>query len=182
MIDSLGWGEGRVSVVVPVFNAERHLGDALASIARQSVRPAEVFFIDDGSTDNCRRAVEEAGIDCEYGRQENAGPAAGRNAGLMRASSMSWPSSMRMMSGRPRSSRPSCGAFMSGPRSTSWLDRSSGFKARCHPTRSLVILWSRTTSARLYFVDACSMLLASSTRLFDSARTWIGSIERGSWA
>ncbi len=41
-----------VSVVVPVHNAERHLGECLDSIRRQTLTDIEIILVDDGSTDS----------------------------------------------------------------------------------------------------------------------------------
>ena len=41
----------RISVVMAVWNAERYLEEALASIAAQTCPPAEVLLVDGGSTD-----------------------------------------------------------------------------------------------------------------------------------
>ena len=40
-----------VSVVIPVYNGEKFLGDAIASLLRQTVRVQDIVVIDDGSTD-----------------------------------------------------------------------------------------------------------------------------------
>jgi glycosyltransferase involved in cell wall biosynthesis len=41
----------RVSVVIPALNEERHLGQLLSDIQRQSRRPEEVIVVDAGSCD-----------------------------------------------------------------------------------------------------------------------------------
>ena len=76
----------RVSVIVPAFNAEEHLGEALASVAGQAYRDWEVVVGDDGSTDRTAEIVE--GLDERYrlarsGR--NLGPANGRNVAIAAA-------------------------------------------------------------------------------------------------
>lgn len=73
-----------ISVIVPVFNGERFLREALESVIDQDHRPIEVIVIDDGSTD---RSAEIAGSieHVDLIRQANLGPAAARNAGLGRA-------------------------------------------------------------------------------------------------
>lgn len=72
----------RVSVVVPVYNAERTLDDCLQSLLAQNLPRAayEIIVVDDGSSD--RSAEIAAGFDARLIRQENAGAAAARNAGL----------------------------------------------------------------------------------------------------
>jgi glycosyltransferase involved in cell wall biosynthesis len=40
-----------VSCIVPVFNGERYLADALDSILKQSYKPLEIIVADDGSMD-----------------------------------------------------------------------------------------------------------------------------------
>lgn len=78
-----------VSVIVPVFNGERYLAAALASIAAQDYRPLYVLIVDDGSTDHTEEIASEflrqGGLDGEYIYQPNQGPAAARNCGLSRA-------------------------------------------------------------------------------------------------
>lgn len=75
----------RVSIIVPVYNAEKFLADCLGSIAGQSMADFEALLVDDGSTDGslgvCRRF---ASVDCRFKvlEQENAGAAAARNHAL----------------------------------------------------------------------------------------------------
>jgi glycosyltransferase involved in cell wall biosynthesis len=73
----------RVSVIVPAFNAERYLPEALASVARQTYRDWEVVVADDASTD---RTVElAAGFGDRFNVLRalvNGGPAAARNSAI----------------------------------------------------------------------------------------------------
>lgn len=71
-----------ISCVLPVFNAERYLAEALDSIFAQSHRPLEVIVVDDGSTDGSARIAESYGAQLQLLTQSNAGPAAARNRGL----------------------------------------------------------------------------------------------------
>jgi glycosyltransferase involved in cell wall biosynthesis len=72
--------EPLVSVVVPVYNGERFLAEALGSIFAQDYRPLEVVVVDDGSTDGSAR-VARGFAEVVYAHQPNAGPAAARNLG-----------------------------------------------------------------------------------------------------
>ena len=48
----------RVSVVLPVFNGERYLAEAIESVLDQSLQDLELVIVDDGSTDRSRAIVE----------------------------------------------------------------------------------------------------------------------------
>lgn len=71
-----------VSVILPVFNGERFLAEAVASIRRQSVRPLEIIIVDDGSTDGTPELIRSLGTNVRSVSQPNAGPAAARNTGI----------------------------------------------------------------------------------------------------
>jgi glycosyltransferase involved in cell wall biosynthesis len=71
-----------ISSIVPVYNGERYLTEALDSVLAQTYRPLEVIVADDGSTDGTATVVSSYGSQIRYVRQDNAGPAAARNLGL----------------------------------------------------------------------------------------------------
>lgn len=74
-----------ISVVVPVYNAKASLRRCLDSLARQTCSDFEVLLINDGSTDESPEICREySGRDSRFRLidQENAGPAAARNAGM----------------------------------------------------------------------------------------------------
>jgi glycosyltransferase involved in cell wall biosynthesis len=78
-----------VSVIIPVYNGERFLGEAIQSVLDQTLLPAEIIVVDDGSTDATAQIVhdlaETAPVPIRYTYQANQGPAAARNAGIRRA-------------------------------------------------------------------------------------------------
>ena len=74
-----------VSVIVPVYNIEKYIRQALDSIVRQSLSDIEIICIDDGSTDNTLAIVQEyAAKDNRFIvlTQKNQGAGAARNKGL----------------------------------------------------------------------------------------------------
>ena len=56
----------RISVALCSFNGGRYIGEQLASIARQTLPPAEVVVCDDGSTDDTLDAVEQFARDASF--------------------------------------------------------------------------------------------------------------------
>ena len=78
----------RLSIIVPVYNAERFLDRAVASVRAQTVSDWELILVDDGSTDGSPALLERyAGEDGRIRafRQRNAGPSAARNPGMAEA-------------------------------------------------------------------------------------------------
>lgn len=74
----------KVSVVMPVYNAERFLEDAIGSVLQQNYSPLQLIVVDDGSTDGTGGIARRFEETC-YLRQENAGPSAARNKGIAAA-------------------------------------------------------------------------------------------------
>jgi len=72
-----------VSAIVPVYNAERYVGEALDSILAQDYGPLEVIVVDDGSTDDSAAIAAERPV--RLIRRSHAGIAPTRNAGLAAA-------------------------------------------------------------------------------------------------
>jgi glycosyltransferase involved in cell wall biosynthesis len=68
-----------VSVIVPLYNCQRFVREALDSVLRQDVADMEIVAVDDGSSDDTLRAVERMGAPVRVLRQRNLGPAAARN-------------------------------------------------------------------------------------------------------
>jgi glycosyltransferase involved in cell wall biosynthesis len=71
-----------VSCIVPVYNGERYLAQALDSIFTQHHQALDVIVVDDGSTDGTAGVATSYGSRVRYIDQQNAGPAAARNRGL----------------------------------------------------------------------------------------------------
>ena len=71
-----------ISCIVPVFNGERFLKEALDNIFKQSYRPLEVIVVDDGSSDGTKAIATSYGDKVRYLWQTNAGPWVARNLGI----------------------------------------------------------------------------------------------------
>lgn len=74
-----------VTVVVPVYNAERFLVQRLDTLVNQTLREIEIICVDDGSTDassDILRTYAEGDARVRVVSQENAGPAVARNRGI----------------------------------------------------------------------------------------------------
>lgn len=77
-----------ISVIIPVYNAEKFIKKALFSILIQTFKNFEVICVDDGSTDNSLSIIKEVAKNDKRIRiftQKNSGPAAARNVGLNNA-------------------------------------------------------------------------------------------------
>jgi glycosyltransferase involved in cell wall biosynthesis len=88
--ESLGGEAVRLSVVMPTYNRSELVGRALRGLLEQTVASAEyeIVVVDDGSTDETPEAVKAVAAPDErlrYYRQENRGPAAARNRGVLEA-------------------------------------------------------------------------------------------------
>jgi len=74
-----------ISCIVPVFNGEAYLGEALGSIWQQTYRPLEIIVVDDGSTDGTAAVAAGYGDRVRYVKQINTGAPTARNLGLSMA-------------------------------------------------------------------------------------------------
>jgi glycosyltransferase involved in cell wall biosynthesis len=64
------------SAIIPAFNAETYISDAILSIRAQTVPPREIIVVDDGSTDRTAEVVERLGRDIRLIQQDNRGSGA----------------------------------------------------------------------------------------------------------
>ena len=85
--------ENLVSVIIPVYNRNVLIKKAIESIYNQSYRPIECIVIDDGSTDNTIKTVENVigqntddTFEIKLIKQDNSGAPSARNNGIKNAS------------------------------------------------------------------------------------------------
>ena len=74
-----------ISVIIPVYNGEEYLAEALESVIAQAYRPIEIIVVDDGSTDGTATVASRFNESIRYTYQQNSGPASARNRGLRMA-------------------------------------------------------------------------------------------------
>jgi len=70
-----------VSVIIPVYNCERYLGEAIESVLAQTCGPLEIIVVDDGSTDHTADVARSFAPAVRYFLQAHAGAPAARNRG-----------------------------------------------------------------------------------------------------
>jgi len=81
-------GETRplVSVIIPVFNGERFIADAVKNVLSQNYPALEIIVVDDGSKDKTEEIIKQLPLDIRYFKEGNGGPASARNRGIKDAS------------------------------------------------------------------------------------------------
>ncbi len=78
----------KISVIMPIYNAGEYLRRAISDVLSQTIKEIELICIDDGSTDGSLAVVREmqnADDRIRIVTENNAGPAAARNKGIVRA-------------------------------------------------------------------------------------------------
>jgi glycosyltransferase involved in cell wall biosynthesis len=71
-----------VSVIIPAYNCETFITEAVESVMRQEYKPLEIIIIDDGSTDGTAAQVTKLGEGIRHLYQSNRGPSGARNRGI----------------------------------------------------------------------------------------------------
>lgn len=74
-----------ISIVIPAYNYEALLPNAVASAAKQAIPNLEVLIVNDGSTDNTRQVAEQLASTFPNVRvlhKENGGASSARNSGI----------------------------------------------------------------------------------------------------
>lgn len=71
-----------ISVVIPVFDGERTLGEAIESVLAQPRGVAEILVVDDGSTDGSAAVAQTFGPPVQVLTQPRSGIGAARNRGI----------------------------------------------------------------------------------------------------
>lgn len=75
----------KISIVVPVYNVEKYIGEMIESLQRQTLTDLEIILVDDGSPDNSGKICDQYAENDSRIRvihKKNAGVGAARNDGL----------------------------------------------------------------------------------------------------
>ena len=81
-----GTNDPTVSVVMPVYNVERYVGEAIASVLAQTYEDFELIIVDDGGQDQSMEICEQFDDERIFiVRQKNRGLAGARNTGIAAA-------------------------------------------------------------------------------------------------
>lgn len=78
----------KISIIIPIYNAEKYLKECLDSVITQDYQNIEAILVNDGSTDNSRSICEEyekKDKRIKFLEQKNQGVSAARNFALKKA-------------------------------------------------------------------------------------------------
>ena len=81
----------KLSIIIPIYNAEQTLGRCLDSVVNQTLRDIEIILVDDGSTDDsfslCEEYAQRDSRIILIHKEENKGLVAARKTGIEKAPS-----------------------------------------------------------------------------------------------
>ena len=78
----------KIDVIIPVYNGERYVAQAIESVLNQRTRHTiDVIVVDDGSTDNTAGVVADFGSNIRYLHKLHGGVGETRNTGVRESSS-----------------------------------------------------------------------------------------------
>jgi glycosyltransferase involved in cell wall biosynthesis len=74
-----------VTILIPVYNGEKYLKEAIESALGQSYEPIEIMVINDGSTDKTEAIIKSYDQKLHYYKKANGGVATALNLGIKKA-------------------------------------------------------------------------------------------------
>ena len=72
----------KISVIIPTYNRAQLVLETIRNVQAQTLPPAEIIVVDDGSTDDSRQYLRALGSEIILVEQVNQGPGVARNAGF----------------------------------------------------------------------------------------------------
>ena len=76
-----------IACVIPAYNRQDTIGEAIESVLKQSRQPDEIIIVDDGSTDDTQEVCQRYTANIRVISQENGGASSARNRGAKEANS-----------------------------------------------------------------------------------------------
>jgi len=82
----VGFGTSDISVIIPYYNRERYMDEAMQSVLAQTLKPLEIIIVNDCSRESSRRFLDRYADVCKILELSvNVGLAGSRNAGIRAA-------------------------------------------------------------------------------------------------
>ena len=75
----------KVSIIIPVYNGEKYIKEAIESALNQTYTNIEIIVVNDGSKDNTDEICKSYGNKIKYIKKENGGVATALNTGIKEA-------------------------------------------------------------------------------------------------
>lgn len=75
-----------VSIIIPVYQSVNTIAEAIKSALNQTFKEIEIIVVDDGSTDELDKEIQQFGDKITFVKQKNQGAAASRNNGIKHSS------------------------------------------------------------------------------------------------
>lgn len=72
----------KVSIIIPTYNREEYISETIESLLHQTYRDFEIIVVNDGSTDNTIKKLEQFGSKIKLINQSNSERAVSRNNGV----------------------------------------------------------------------------------------------------
>ena len=72
----------KISIIIPVWNGEKYVAEAIESALRQDYQEKEIIVVNDGSTDRTAEVIQQFAHQIRVLTQENKGLGASRNAAV----------------------------------------------------------------------------------------------------
>lgn len=76
----------KVSIIIPVYNGENYVEDAINSALKQTYKNCEIVVVNDGSKDNTDKICKKYGNKIKYYPKENGGVSSALNLGIKKMS------------------------------------------------------------------------------------------------
>lgn len=80
--------EEKVSIIMPIYNSEKYVGEAIESVLKQTYKNFELILVDDGSRDNSYNIINDYSKKddrIKVYKKENGGISSTRNFGILKA-------------------------------------------------------------------------------------------------